>query len=365
MPKEYNKKYQDSVGRRKNDPLPNIIRIETLSKNALKEYLTIYGDISQDIQHSLRNIAGLDDELLFYGFMQNETMSINMTTSWERESSKTVLDRFGNEQSVSQKLEPTFIDRLKTSVSAVASGANKLLEPKVTRAVGVNSSLTGSSTQKHFKGIDIGGGSITCGWYLPQSLKQAVIGLKTITEMIYPQSIASKRTNYNSRQRDNTLGIIDDSVKDISGQISHILNQNKDILIKLKNLASQQIANGDWAAVGEDFLGLNLTFDPRPVRISIGNKAVLEPMIIKSLDIKFSKESFLKTFDDNSKKLLPEFVMVTISYEYWLTPGPLKNKMKLLGLPMFSTSDDRNFKRSTLGDSEFNNVFNRNGKGTK
>lgn len=354
-----NNKSTDYLGRRTRDPLPNILRIETLSKNALKEYVTIYGDISQDIQHKLRTEVGISNDLLFYGFMQNDSLSVNMTANWSQGESKTILDKAADVIGPSNSANPSGADRLKTSISSFLGLGAKALTPNVTRLLGANATATGSTTQKHFESISISGGSIKCGWYLPQSLKQAVIGLKTLTEMAYPQSISDKRKNTVPGESETTLDTIKDGISALGGQVSDVFSTDQDTFKKLNELAAKQLANADFAQIGEDFLGVNITFDPRPVRISIGNKAVLEPMVLTNLNIRFSKESFLKTYSDGTKKMLPEFVMVEIGYDYWLIPGPLKNKMKLLGLPMFSKSTDTQFMRSSLeNDEEFKRVFN-------
>jgi len=80
--------------------------------------------------------------------------------------------------------------------------------------------------------------------------------------------------------------------------------------------------------------GRNLTFDPLPVRVNIGQYVDAEPLVIDGFDVSFSKETFVS----KTGRHIPITCSVQIKLSFWLRPSPKLGFMSILGEEMYGES---------------------------
>jgi len=83
--------------------------------------------------------------------------------------------------------------------------------------------------------------------------------------------------------------------------------------------------------VATDIFGKNLTFDPLPVRVSVGQYVDIEPLVITEARTEFSSETFISS----NGRHLPIFCTVTIDFDFWMMPAPNAEFLSILGEEMF------------------------------
>lgn len=325
-------------------PLPNVLKIEVLTAEELKSYSSIIGDISFSLREKIRNYQSISRDNLntFYSFLQGGDLEFKIVNEYENGSVGLISKALGE------------VSKANKSVSTVGS----LIKSGVTDLAGIDFTSFGASSRKTYKGSTIStADSVTCGWYLPQSLAQARIGIKTLMDIVYPSPFDFDRLR-NDVGIDTTAGTniinINDRVstlidaidnKDAANENTQKQTTNTSPLLStvddLVNLIPKVVAEA------KDAFGASVNLEPLPVRVYIGTKMILEPMVIKSVTIKMSKESFYanvknsepyysRSNSDSSTILLPEFVHITIGFDYWLQPGQDKNRLSMLGMNIFT-----------------------------
>lgn len=287
----------------KNYPLPNVVRITRLSPDEREEYTSILGKAGLDLGHKLQDSLGAydPDASVFYGFSQQDNFSLKMSPKWEG-ANVTNFDLGGLFGTASRK--SPILAGLGATGLAISKGASA-----VGRFLSAGSSSTGVSTMKKYKGFGLTGFPVTVGWYLPQSIKQCKLGIKILSEMANPRPLrtdilSNSRNELNGDESRTQYDLITDAIERMFGTV------DENIL---------------------PLFGRTVTFDPQPVRVEIGNRVRLEPVVITGYEIKFSKEVFY-----NGKELLPQFVFVNLNFDFWLVPNPMDNKTTMLGVPMFN-----------------------------
>lgn len=352
-------------------PLPNIVRIEVLNKAARQRYL---GTIQQTVNTNKDALAeqlhrnNLDK---FYGFTSGSGKKIiKFGATWSP------LNNSGG-----------IVDNVR---AAVAGGGFKIggenIGDLLRDFTGINVSSTGSSTLKRFQGNTLETFNIDCGWYLPEQHDLCIKSLKSILSMIYPTQATgltfakllnqivsnvkgvgtdiartfgdnspvtggvngattafqptadaltqtanslpagtstadtvqanNKANDANSAAAANTSANIPDNTK-------RALNDNKTANTNFQN-------KSDIDSVS-NLLGLSLTFDPFPVRCSIGQYIDIEPLVITSAGIDFSSETFI----NSDGRHLPIFCTVHIEFDFWMNPKPSLQFLSLFGTEMF------------------------------
>lgn len=337
-------------------PLPNVVKIETMTEDEMKYYTTIFGDVALTAQHKLRSMLNRKPSI-FYGFMQNDTLQIQNSAGWAESQvgSGGSTEKAGSISAASSKkgIINKFSSKLSLLTGAVSAVGqtlkNVFFNETVRNALGISMNVTGNATQKYYKSFSTSIPNITCGWYMPQQMQQAVLGMMRLHNMVYPQTLG-----YNKDLGDDiesALNAVTDTLdKNFSSGLagnntSDPSQEDTDFLSNASKLLSQVSGNTNGANVIanlstalEEGAGINLTLQPLPVKLSIGNKAYFEPVVITGMNITMSKESFLKDFGNGRVKLIPQFITVDLTFDYWMVPNPHKNRTAYMGLPMFKNT---------------------------
>jgi hypothetical protein len=318
-------------------PKPNIVRIEVLDGNARQRYLGTlqrFGD--REIKQNLYdNIAGRGDSV-FFGFLKHAAnQSLNMTAKWNTTGGS------GN---------------ILGGVKKFASSVTGINEESMTRATdvmqaltGISAQSTGSSSLKQFGEVDLTSFTIECGWYLPEQFNLCVKSLKVLTRMVYPRQIDEKEfakifpelAVEGGKKVIRALKNATDSSSSTAENINIKTHADPGVVEEL-SLDLLQLGTRGFNAINSLF-GRNLTFDPLPVRLSVGQYMDIEPLVINGIKIGFSKETFVS----DSGRHIPIMCDVSIGFDFWLKPAPKLEFMSLLGQEMFGTESTTNSVNNT------------------
>ena len=323
-------------GLRTKAPKPNIIRIELLDGDSRERYLgTIQRGIDRVIKQPLYSRFG-SDESVFYGFLKNSgNQTIGISSEWSKTGG--VKGLLGDIKGGLEK----FADAKESSVSkfisgATVSGINALDNiDKVAKSLSaLDANITGNSTIKQINGVDISGFEVDCGWYLPEQLNLATTSLKVLSKMAYPTKVPSENTT--KAINDWVDNLSKDNVDDNQNNDNQNDKPSPSLFTNIKDSISDGSIGFTQLYSGfNDLVGRNLTLDPLPVRVNIGHYIDIEPMVITSMKVTFSREQFV----DPNGRHLPIFCSVNISFTSWMTPSPDLEFMQLLGKEMFGPND--------------------------
>jgi hypothetical protein len=337
-------------------PLPNIVRIEALNKVARDRYLgTIQKSFSNKFKDHVAEALSKKNLDKFYGFMKGSASKVLEIGSTWRTSGNT-----GGIVGFARNI-------LTGGGSGNGSGTFDNIFGLVRDFTGISASSTGATTLKRFESTSLSGFTINCGWYLPEQYGLCIKSLKSILSMAYPVQI----NNLTARQILNaitetgndaakaagefidaaaeSLGIKNPGIGDLEKKEEQdsidqkAVNEKKNVNANLTGPAGRddRLAQ-DTKAVNNgvldknlttvsDFFGRNLTFDPVPVRCSIGHYIDIEPLVITKLGIEFSDNTFI----NSDGRHLPIFCSVSITFDFWLVPAPKLQFLSLLGNEMF------------------------------
>lgn len=325
-------------------PKANVVRISILPPERRQQYLgTIDAAVDKNIKTQVYKKL-FNDNPVFYGIMQGDAkQAITLSSDWGANTSSTsigsTLRHLGG----------------KTAVGDFFSGAGDMLKA----ASGINASVTGSATMKTFNGTKLGDFSVDCGWYLPEQLGLCVHSLRMISRMACPMQMPDKMLKDAISSAVQTLSGVTDNKADLTEQFNASGDTN--FASQLNDL--RKANNGKGGAVHpvisisanaventNNALGRNLTLDPLPVRCSLGHYIDIEPLVINSVAIDFSKDTFV---DEPTGRHIPVTCNVKISFQFWMTPAPKLEFLSLLGYEMFGQGIDN----SKLSDAQ--NVIGR------
>src|SRR5574343_227898 len=336
-------------------PRPNIVRIEVLDGNSRDRFLksqTTTGDgtniysITNEMRKSTIGsvyTGNRANEKVFYGFLDPKTDStFNLTSEW---SDSSMGGDIGGAIKKVIANAPGIGDMVTTGIN-IGSSFNEIAN----RTLGLNTTATGAATMQEFKGVKTSEFKVSCVWYLPEQEKLANFSLKVLYRMLYPTQIAQDKVG--KMVGDAVSNIVDKS-KEIAQNVvkEGLTTAGRDGLASL--IAPAAPANADdnnppstvAAVTGKaasavsgvttavnNFFGQNTTINPLPVRVCIGHHIDLEPLVIKGVDTKFSKETFISEINGRH---LPLFAYTTINFGFWLTPTPNMEFVSLLGEEIF------------------------------
>lgn len=326
-------------------PKPNILRIEVLDGNARERYLSAVQLKGDELRQKIYQNVTLPGERLFYGFLVGggET-GFSLSTQWERQTgSGAILDNLKG------------IAGLVPGGNTVVGGAQQALDNIGEiggSLLGINKSTTGSGTVKDFTSIALTDYTLTCGWYLPEQYHLCVKSLKALYRMAYPkqtdvESILSKMSDVVSGITSNNelkraASNANKEGESAPGLTDRVIDSGIDLVKDTANLVMN---------VQEAF-GVNYTFNPLPVRASVGQYMDIEPLVITNVNTSFSKETFINYSGKEKGRHLPITVKVSITFEYWLNPAPDLEFTSLLGEEMFGQSPLPSNALKTLESSE-------------
>ncbi len=340
-------------------PLPNIIRIEALNRIARERYLGgIQKEAGRIFRDPISTALGKRKLDKFYGFMKGTASKVLELGSTWRQSG----NNGGN------------VGFVRNLISGGGSAGIPVFDDILGVArdlTGISASGTGATTLKRFESSTLQGFTINCGWYLPEQYGLCIKSLKSILTMSYPiqvdsltpRQILAAVTQIGKAATEaggekvaalaNVFGITSGGTSDAEKQEKTESEEEKAAAEEKKRVANttapsdrderikedSKTANDDLMNTNltkiSDFFGRNLTFDPVPVRCSIGHYIDIEPLIINKLGIEFSDNTFI----NSDGRHLPIFCSVSITFDFWLTPAPKLQFLSLLGNEMFGDNE--------------------------
>ena len=327
---------------------PNVVRMEVLDGNKVQRYLGTIERIGYDTVRAplMDNIfdskdPNKADKRIFYGILKNGIENTwGMTAEWAKPSGGGGL--LGMIRGLTKDI-PVVGPGLD-----VVEGVLKLGE----RITGTNTSATGSSTMKQYMGADLKSPKITVGWYLPEQYGICIKGLQTLVQMTYARSLDTTKfvediSNIGQRLINEGISKVvnfPNKVPGVSGLATPVSADDKPVTPNgaanqtlLGSAIKSLIGTGASAAITvNELLGKQLTFDPIPIRLCVGQYIDVEPLVITDLNISFSKEQYLSDVMQNGVPLhLPIFCTAEIGLSFWVNPSPNLQFMKLLGTEIF------------------------------
>lgn len=323
-----------TTGLSPNAPLPNIVRIEVLNSQARNRYLGTIGQFTSKTRDLAFRSSGDKGLNKFYGFMKGTPKtSFGITAKWaDSGAGGGILGAITKTAGgVADLALGTGSGELKTIASSAGDIAKDL--------TGLNASATGSSSLKRYNGGSLKGFTLTCGWYMPEQHDLCIKSLKSILRMVYPVQAKLDAQTIQTFLRGLTEVLGGEATSSPDNSLATSTPQNPGNLSQvtpkqsLKSDAITGAANviNDLQKGATEFFGTNLTFDPLPVRVSVGQYVDIEPLVITEVNTEFSGETFI----NSDYRHLPIFCSVNISFDFWMMPGPNLEFMSLLGNEIF------------------------------
>jgi hypothetical protein len=322
--KEQNRERKlDGRGLSENSPLPNIVRIESLNAKARERYLSGLNNI--------RDIARTGDgdaKEVFYGFTSADakTKGFQISSDWGKSGNGMgVLGAVKGLVSQSKKL-PSALGK----IGQVADGLLDVgigLADAGTALTGTDYKNVGGASIKDYKGTDLKGFTVSCGWYLPEQYKTCVKSLRQLVKMAYPKTAdVTDITNGVIKGLERSYNAFTSSGGNAeNGDNGRLISDDSDLKKKIDDAGNALTS----------LFGFDLTFDPIPVRVAMGDYVDIEPLVINSITIDYSSDMYIQP----NGKFMPIFCTVNIGFDFWMNPSPDMQFMKVLGQEMLGSND--------------------------
>ena len=304
-------------------PRPNILRIESLDANSRERYLGTVQKGADILKNKIYKGVADNKDTVFYGFMRNTAdQTYGLSSDWEGSaagggvlgSAKAMVDKVG-------KAVPV-VGLVTDLVQGSADLANDL--------TGINAKVTGSSSLKRYTHSGFSSPfKVECGWYLPEQFLLCLRSLRILHKMIYP--IKADDKSIESELPAILKAQLESIAKAIEG--GALGNTAANIFSTAANVAGSEAGKTAMKALiaGNRFFGRELTFDPLPVRVCVGQYMDLEPLVITNMNISFSKETYI----NKEGRHVPLTCTATIQFKFWMNPAPNLNFVSLFGHEMF------------------------------
>lgn len=354
-------------------PKPNVVRIEVLPAYARQSFLGGYYGTGDKIKQDLMK-ASLEEKhyLPFYGIVDNSTsssMRIGVKANWDSNPKQGFTHMMGM---LSRVGTIAGSDKISGLASGLTSGA-AFVEKQANQFMGIDNVSTGTSTIKSLRNVSLSADvPINVKWYMPEQSRLCRIGIERLLNLAYVRGLQG---DVASKQAEAISGLCSDATKK-GREIVKMADENAETFYKNSkenwdndktvmngvqvglaagvNLAeagagtiSTGLMNAADAVLTKDNLksmlgmisqanqwfGNNMTLNPLPVRVSIGHVLNVEPMVITSVEITYSKEQYIA--DDGSH--IPIWVTASIHLTPWMVPGPDKQFFSFLGDEIFDS----------------------------
>lgn len=329
----------DKRGLSSNLPRANILRIEVLDGIAREKFLAgIQRVTDQTVRQPVYEKMAAKGDSVFYGFLSDGSTAFTSTATWnDTESSGAVL---GGIKKLGEKLTKGASSDMLAGIDSIDKFIGKL--------TGINSSATGSGTIREFQSVGLSDFSLKCSWYLPEQYALCTKSLKTLYRMAYPRKLAVQDVSESIQSI--VQGVSEDKeFNELSSiQLTSSENENTEVQTPASAGDNNSESNflADLAVKGagnayesymklKSYFGANYTFNPLPVRVSVGHHMDIEPLVITSVATEFSEETFILPV---SHRHIPIFATTTITFQYWLNPSPELQFVDLLGEPIYGVS---------------------------
>jgi hypothetical protein len=322
-----------------NLPRANILRIEVLDGIAREKFLAgIQRITDQTVRQPVYEKMAAKGDSVFYGFLSDGSTAFTSTAIWnDTEASGAVL---GGIKKLGEKLT-------KGASSDILAGIDSI-DKFIGKLTGINSSATGSGTIREFQSVGLSDFSLKCSWYLPEQYALCTKSLKTLYRMAYPRKLAVQDVSESIQSI--VQGVSEDKEFNELSSIQLTSSENENTEVQKPASAGDNNSESnflaDLAVKGagnayesymklKSFFGANYTFNPLPVRVSVGHHMDIEPLVITSVATEFSEETFILPV---SHRHIPIFATTTITFQYWLNPSPELQFVDLLGEPIYGVS---------------------------
>jgi len=327
--------HRDSVdhfknrGLSSNIPKPNIVRIEVLDGNARRRYLGTLQRQGDQLRSNLYDELTARSDRVFFGFLRNGgNQDFGFTNKWKNQPGS------GNLLGGIKKLASGIAPNLTETVVNVANVAADL--------TGTNATSTGSSSLKKYEELVLDDFNVECSWYLPEQYNLCITSLQILARMGYPRQAPSKvleaelpsilESMFNDFSKANDAQTSTQTTADGNNpQVKASPTASYGSLLGQLAIKGGQTAINGMTTFNR-FFGRNLTFDPLPVRVNVGQYIDIEPLVITKIKFNFSKETFVQSA---TGRHLPILCSVNINFEYWLKPAPEMEFTSLLGRELF------------------------------
>ena len=305
-------------------PKPNIVRIELLDGNARDRYL---GHLQRGADGLLKkkiyqHIANNKDDV-FFGFLRNiAKQSYGLSANWDKAATG------GGVLGAAKAL----VDKTGKAIPILGAGINVVqgASDLVSELTGINAKVTGSSSLKRYNGGGLTNNfSVDCGWYLPEQSLLCIRSLRILHKMIYPIKVEDASLT------EGLSALVGKKIEDLAaltgdGTIANTMNLAAKTVKSIGPEAIQLLITANR------FFGRELTFDPLPIRLCIGQYMDIEPLVITSMKFDFSKETYI----NKEGRHVPITCSVTIQFKFWMNPSPDLEFVSLLGHEMFGYTQD-------------------------
>lgn len=350
---------------RDNIPKPNVVRIELLSSVARQRYLgqiQKWGDSLRGYVTENMNREEMLKNRIFYGTLKGGAdIGINMSSEWV--DSQEMAKLWAATKEVAGKAVDKVGRVVGTAIGGFVGGASGAQAVGnvggntssvigdavdiITELTQMSSNATGSASVKKFKSVSVSDYTIEVGWYLPEQYNLCKHSMKILYHLIYPMQASFDGLDGNNKPGNFT---------ELSAKLDLELSRAKSS--SSKNSAAENAYKIDSSVptdvglfgVATSYLdkatrvfGHNLTFDPLPVRLCVGQSVDLEPLVITSVKTSTSPELFVS----REGKHLPVFVSAQIGFKMWLNPRPDMQWLKFLGDEMFGPDTATEVKKKT------------------
>lgn len=331
-----------------NIPKPNVLRIEVLSGKARQAFLGGFNRTLDRVKYSvIRQLSEGAGFAPFYGILSNpSSMQFSVNATWSVDPQKGFLAAASRVPVLGTAIG--IVKDVTSEAAAIGSAVSSL--------AGLDNDSTGSSTTKSFGGATAGKGfSCSCTWYMPEQENLFRLSYRRLMQLTYLRplnasgDVISKATS--AAMSAVFDGVLTESKTLVTSVKNAALNGSENSNDSNQNLnepafsgpltgtgsgAAGMVSDavgriGSVSAAFNNFMGNELTIAPLPVRVSVGHLYDFEPMVITGVTLQPSVE----TFQNRIGYQIPIYMTVTIMFDYWMTPGPSKQWVSVIGDEVF------------------------------
>lgn len=302
-------------------PKPNILRIEVLDGISRQRYLGgLQAGADSLVKDELYTRQVKDEDTVFYGFIQNSTeQGYGLSATWDTAATGGGV-----------------LGTAKAAINATASKLGVADPEKTAESVGsllqdltgINAKVTGSSSLKRYSNSSLTQDfTVKCGWYLPEQFDLCLHSLRILHKMIYPRKVDDKNLT------EDLTKILGTAQKTATTTVGKIAESSVNIFSTILGSTFNTLPVDVIAAFVEvnKFFGRELTFDPLPVRVCVGQYMDLEPLVITNMAVSFSKETYI----NKEARHVPITCFVILKFNFWMNPAPDLHFLSLFGHEMF------------------------------
>lgn len=313
-----------------NLPKPNVVRIEVLPSPVRQSYMGGWFSEFDMAKMALQSAMHDDPETFkpFYGILSSPgDYGFELKASWTRSNGETGFDGMMNMAADIAKFLPVVGKHASYAIGGLHNFVNDASN-FIASATGTNMNATGSGTMKKLKTTELNTTiPLHFTWYMPEQENMCRLSLSRLIKMAYVRSAKiddasiQKMVATATQYAKDMVGITKSSVADQG------IDKISEYITSFAQMIGQQSVR--------DFLGISVTMNPMPVRVSIGHIMDLQPMVIDHVKVSCSHEQFVSSDGTH----LPLFVNADVTVSYWLNPNPDSEFFGFMGDEIFANKN--------------------------